>query len=337
MGAIKYTFSYLFIVLGYWSLIGEGLQTFALVIFSFVLIPFLELVLPPNKSENRVRHLWVYDLVLYSLIPMYLILFVFFLATISNETDLVSLVGKVSAMGMLCGIFGINMAHELGHRLSKVDRFFAQLLLATSQYTHFYIEHNRGHHKRIGTPEDPATARKNENLYRFWIRVIKDSYLSAWELEKQRLKRSGVPYWSIKNAMVRYAVVQIIIVIAILLFGGPKVTMCYLAAALFGIILLETINYIEHYGLVRKKIGKTAYERVQVVHSWNSDHMLGRFLLFELTRHSHHHENSLKKYPELTSKENASQLPAGYPAMMVLSLFPPLWFRVMNKRLPSNS
>lgn len=334
MSAIKYCASFVFLFLGYLSLQGQGIETYYLLLFSFVCIPLLELVIPPSKSKNVVKNPIVYDLILYLAMPGYIGLFVLFLTTIGEETNMVSIIGKLSAMGLLCGIFGINMAHELGHRKSRFDQLLAQGLLWTTQYTHFFIEHNRGHHKRVGTPDDPATARKGEGLYRFWLRVIIKSYQSAWELEKSRLHRLGKSQWTLKNDMVLYGVTQLILLIVIAGVLGWNVLLLYGLACLIGILLLETINYIEHYGLTRKKITAVSYERVQDVHSWNSDHLLGRTLLFELTRHSHHHANSFIKYPLLESREKSSQLPTGYPGMMLLSMVPPLWFRVMDKKLP---
>ena len=334
MSVLKYCTSFVFIFLGYLSLTGTGIETYYLLIFSFVCIPLFELVLPPSKSSNSSKNLVLYDVILYLLAPLYIASFVYFLITIGEEHNTASLIGKITAMGLLCGIFGINMAHELGHRKSKFDQFLAQLLLSTTQYTHFFIEHNRGHHKRVGTLEDPATARKGETVYGFWVRVITQSYMSAWHLEKSRLNRLGGNTWSMQNAMVRYALIQVCLIVVVGIAFGISVLGIYAVTSLFGILLLETINYIEHYGLTRKKISNASYERVQDIHSWNADHLLGRTLLFELTRHSHHHANSLIKYPLLESREEASQLPSGYPGMMLLSLIPPLWFKVMHKRLP---
>lgn len=337
MGAVKYLGAFVFLIIGYYSLISDGVWTYSLVMFSFIFIPGIELILKPSKEINAPQNLWFYNLVLYTLVPIYFILFHFFLNSISASDTLLTTLGKITAMGMLHGIFGINMAHELGHRKSKFDRYLAQLLLWSSQYTHFFIEHNRGHHKRVATPEDPATARKGESLYLFWVRTVKDSYMSAWQLENDAQIREGKTRFTLSNDMVKYTLLQLGLLLFIGLYFGVFVLLAYLSAALFGILLLETINYIEHYGLLRKKISKSAYERVQYHHSWNSDHLLGRYLLFELTRHSHHHENSLVTYPELQSKETSPQLPTGYPGMMILSFFPPLYFSIMDKRIPTSS
>ena len=333
MGVIRYLGAFVFILIGYYSLTTTGIGTYSLVLFSFGVIPLLELIIPPYASPNEPKSIKAYTMVLYAILPFYFGLLLYFLLTIGHDTTILTILGKITAMGMLHGIFGINMAHELGHRKSKLDQFLAQLLLWSSQYTHFFIEHNRGHHKRVATPEDPATARKGENIYRFWNRSVRESFLSAWKLENDAQIRKNKAIFRWNNDMVKYLVYQTALIAVIWSTLGTITLFYYLSAALFGILLLETINYIEHYGLLRNKISDSAYERVQDIHSWNSDHLLGRYLLFELTRHSHHHENSLKTYPELQSKEKSSQLPTGYPGMMLLSLVPPLFFKVMDKRL----
>jgi alkane 1-monooxygenase len=334
MSIIKYFSAYIFIALGYVSLTSSGIMSFSLTLFSFVLVPLVELASKEHKDSNDVKNEKAYDIVLYTLIPLYLGLMLLFLTTIDEDLDTMTLIGRITAMGLLIGIFGINLAHELGHRISKSDRLLAQLLLWSSQYMHFFIEHNRGHHKRVGTPEDPATARKGEVIYTYWFRTVFGSYLSAWNLEKERLTRKNMSIWGYQNDMIKYAFLQVVLLTSVFLIFNSSVLVYYLISSLIGILLLETINYIEHYGLVRKKVSASAYERVQDIHSWNSDHLLGRVLLFELTRHSHHHANTSIKYPKLESKEKASQLPTGYPGMMLLSLVPPLWFKVMDKRLP---
>ena len=332
MSTVTYFSAFIFIAIGYISLTSVGLLSYSLLIFGFAVIPLLELLVPPSASKNEVKAPFFYDLILYLLFPSYIALLILFVATIGEAPDTTTLIGRISAMGLLCGIFGINMAHELGHHKAKFDQVLAQILLATAQYTHFFVEHNRGHHKNVGTPLDPATARKGESLYTFWLRVIPDSYKSAWSLESKRLSNSGKSTVSWQNALVRYAVFQVLILASVLISFGSTALLWYAVSAVIGILLLETINYIEHYGLMRKMIRPNIYEGVKHVHSWNSDHVMGRTLLFELTRHSHHHENMSIKYPNLESK-GTNQLPTGYPGMMMLSLIPALWFKIMDKRL----
>jgi alkane 1-monooxygenase len=242
----------------------------------------------------------------------------------------VDLAGKVATMGLMCGIYGINVAHELGHRATKWERDLACTLLLSSLYMHFIIEHNRGHHKRVGTPDDPASARFGESLYAFWPRTILFSFLSAWNIEADRLRKEGHSPFGVHNEMIRFLLIEAALLIAIQGLFGAKVLFAFALAALIGVLLLETVNYIEHYGLGRPLNERGNFGRVQHVHSWNSDHIVGRVMLFELTRHSDHHYQASRKYQVLRSLPEGPQLPTGYPGMMLLSLVPPLWFRVVD-------
>jgi alkane 1-monooxygenase len=172
-----------------------------------------------------------------------------------------------------------------------------------------------------------------EILYVFWFRSIIGSYASAWKIQLDGLKRKGISFWSLKNEMLIFQAIQLAVLVIIGFTLGPVVLLHFLLAALVGILLLETVNYIEHYGLVRQKTDKHRYEVVQPHHSWNSDHILGRVLLFELSRHSDHHYKANRKYQVLRHMENSPQMPTGYPGMILLSLVPPLWFLVMHRRL----
>lgn len=238
-------------------------------------------------------------------------------------------------MGIMCGVFGINIAHELGHRNSTGEKILSKIMLCTSLYMHFYIEHNRGHHRNVGTKEDPATALKNESVYTFWMRSLPLSFLSAWNIVKKERSRKKLKTWSLGNEMIQYLLVEFLLCAVIGFYFGMNAMFFFLIAAFIGMLLLETVNYIEHYGLYRKKVSEFRYEDVEPKHSWNSDYIIGRIFLFELTRHSDHHWEPSKHYQLLDSMPKASQLPAGYPAMMLLSLVPPMWFRVMNPRLPA--
>src|SRR5437868_7936031 len=236
-------------------------------------------------------------------------------------------------MGLLCGSLGINVAHELGHRINKFEQFLAKSLLLTSLYMHFFIEHNKGHHKNVATPEDPSSARYNEPVYTFYFRTVIFSYLSAWKIAGNDVQKQGYSIFSWRNEMLQAHVIQILFVGLIIYFFGWLITIYFLLAAGIGIALLETVNYIEHYGLQRKKIAEGKYERAMPEHSWNSNHILGRIMLFELSRHSDHHYLASRKYQILQHHHEAPQLPTGYPGSMMLALVPPAWFYVMNKRV----
>jgi alkane 1-monooxygenase len=198
---------------------------------------------------------------------------------------------------------------------------------------HFFIEHNKGHHKNVATPEDPSSARYNEPVFSFYFRTIIFSYLSAWKIANADMKKKGLGIVHWRNEMLQAQFIQFIFAAAILLVFGWLILLYFFAAATIGFLLLETVNYIEHYGLQRKQKEDGNYERTMPRHSWNSNHILGRLMLFELSRHSDHHYLASRKYQVLQHHEDAPQLPTGYPGSMLLALLPPLWFYVMNKKI----
>ncbi len=229
----------------------------------------------------------------------------------SDDMNWYDIVGRIWVMGMLCGIFGINTGHELGHRAGKFEQGLAKALLLTSLYMHFFIEHNKGHHKRVATPEDPSSARKGEPVYTFYFRTIIFSWLSAWHIANREIRKKGKPVFSLRNEMIQFRLIQIAFMCLIFFVFGGLVTLYFLLAALIGILLLETVNYIEHYGLQRKPTGNGNYERAMPVHSWNSNHVIGRIMLFELSRHSDHHYLASRKYQVLRHHDDSPQMPTG--------------------------
>jgi alkane 1-monooxygenase len=341
MKSAKYFAAYLIPAIAIWSLFQDGLAAFAVVIFAFGLLPILEHLLPPqeaNLSESdRKSYLSdrLFDWLLYFNVPIVfgtVLLFIYQLNHITMSTS--TLVGHILSVGIVLGACGINVGHELGHRSNKAEQFLAKALLLPSLYQHFFIEHNRGHHKYVATPEDPATARRGETVYAFWFRSITQSYRHAWALERDKLRKQGLSFWGSQNLMLRFTLVQISYVSAVFLLASEwQFALFVLVAGLVGALLLETINYVEHYGLLREKMSNGRYERVQPHHSWNSNYVLGRIMLYELTRHSDHHFLASKKYQVLDHHPQAPELPYGYPASMLLALLPPLWFAVMDARL----
>jgi len=301
-------------------------------------VPIIDQVLGENKYNLSAREIAkakssrFFDWMLYGAVLSHLILFVWFVLFLDFwGVDNFTNAGRISAMGLMCGVFGINVAHELGHRTDKFNQFLSKLMLTTSLYNHFFVEHNRGHHRNVGTEVDPATARKGESLYVFWFRAVIMGWISAWSIVAKERQRNKLSVFSVGNEMIQLQLTQVIMVVTIGLFMGWWIALNVCIAGLLGIILLETVDYIEHYGLERKKITEHRYEDVTPVHSWNADFVFGRLVLFELTRHSDHHTAPSKHYQLLDSKEEASTLPAGYPAMMLLAMIPPAWFAVMNK------
>lgn len=340
LDVLRYYTVFAFVPLAVWSMRVGGPWTFSLPLVAFGVVPLLELLVGGStqnlspETESRIAKSRVYDLVVYLVVPTQLAVLWLFLGRMSaGGLAPLERVGMVATMGVLCGVFGINVAHELGHRKRRYEQWMAQTLLATSLYMHFFIEHNRGHHKRIATEEDPASARFGETLYGFWFRSAVFGYLSAWQLERERLTRAGRGWLSPRNQMLRFQLIQAALVGGVAWRFGLVATGCFVVAAALGALLLETVNYIEHYGLTRKRTDAGRYEHVAPHHSWNSDHSLGRLLLFELTRHSDHHANAARRYQILRHWDEAPQMPTGYPGMMVLATLPPLWFRVMHPRL----
>ncbi|MBW0145045.1 alkane 1-monooxygenase [Sphingomicrobium clamense] len=236
-------------------------------------------------------------------------------------------------IGEFGGLIGIVTAHELMHRSSPGHKRIAFLLMALTGYAHYCIEHVRGHHKRVATPEDPATARAGETLYAFLPRSIIGGFRSAWQIEAKRLERAGQPLWSRHNAILVWHSFTIVLMIAITLLLGPLSLALFVIQASVAVLLLETVNYLQHYGLVRAKDATGRYERIRPEHSWNSSHLLTNVNLFNLGRHSDHHRESIRPYYKLRHYDDAPQMPFGYSAMVMLAMVPPLWFRVMDSRL----
>jgi alkane 1-monooxygenase len=241
-------------------------------------------------------------------------------------------VGLALTMAMVSGI-AINTAHELGHKRAGTERWLSRVALAQSGYGHFYIEHNRGHHVRVATPEDPASARLGESFYAFLPRTVAGSLRSAWELERERLARMELSVWTPRNDALTAWAMTVVLFGALTAVFGPVVLPYLLAQAVLGFSLLEVVNYLEHYGLLRQRREDGRYERTRPEHSWNSNNVASNVLLYHLQRHSDHHANPLRRYQALRHVDEAPQLPTGYAGMILLAAVPPLWRRVMDRRL----
>jgi alkane 1-monooxygenase len=233
---------------------------------------------------------------------------------------------------MVSGI-AINTAHELGHKRETTERWLSRVALAQSGYGHFFIEHNRGHHVRVATPEDPASARFGESFYAFWPRTVGGSLRSAWGLERVRLARMGRSPWTLRNDILGAWAMTLALYAALAIVFGPVVLPYLLLQAVIGFSLLEVVNYLEHYGLLRQRREDGRYERTRPEHSWNSNNVASNVLLYHLQRHSDHHANPIRRYQALRHVDEAPQLPTGYAGMIVLAALPPLWRRVMDRRL----
>ncbi|WP_338357131.1 alkane 1-monooxygenase [Yeosuana marina] len=341
MKDLKYLAALTIPLVAFIGLYYKGIFSFLTPVYAFVIIPVLELIFPIDnsnvtdvESKNRLKNR-LFDWLLYLNLPIVYGLLIYALMIIKQTPlETYEFVGLIISIGIVLGVNGINVAHELGHRQTTNERFLGKLLLLPSLYMHFYIEHNYGHHLHAATKEDPATARYNQTVYSFWITSIFRQYVSAWKIQKKLLKNNKLSFLSLKNDMLWYVSLQTMYLLIVYLVFDYLGFLFALLSAITGFILLETVNYIEHYGLLRLKTESGRYERVKEIHSWNSNHVIGRIVLYELTRHSDHHYKTSKKYQILDCHDESPQMPYGYPTSMVLAMVPPIWFRVMNKRVP---
>lgn len=324
------------------SLYFKGYWSYFTPFYAFAIIPILELLLPqdPNNLDDNARQEKAkspfFDWMLYFNAPIvYGILFYTLYDIAIHSYALFELIGLVLSVGIVLGVNGINVAHELGHRQLTWERHLGKLLLLPSFYMHFYIEHNFGHHANAATQEDPATAQYNQTVYSFWFTSVFRQYLSAWKIQRKLLSSYGRSFLNVHNDMLWYTLFQVAFLILVFFFFDTLGFLFAIGSGVVGFLLLETVNYIEHYGLRRNRLPSGRYERVRECHSWNSNHVIGRIVLYELTRHSDHHYKSSKKYQLLDYHDISPQMPYGYPTSMVLSFIPPLWFSIMNPRVPN--
>ena len=253
-------------------------------------------------------------------------------AVASEPPGWIGWLGMIASLGLVAG-GGINVGHELGHKRGPLSAWLARLALAPACYGHFVVEHNRGHHVRVATPEDPASARLGESFWRFLPRTLLGSLRSAWALERERLAREGKPVWHPQNQNLQGWALSLLLAGALVAAFGWIVLPLFLAQALYGAATLESVNYIEHYGLLRQREASGRYERCQPKHSWNSSRRLSNWLLYQLERHADHHAHPLRPYQLLRHFDDSPQLPAGYAALIPLTWCPPLWRRLMDRRV----
>jgi len=341
MRDLKYLFAYTVPLSAYISFESFGLGTYTAVLYAFVILPILDVLLgkttnnlSPEETQYKKAHK-IFDWMLYVNLPIVFgLLYVVFSKILTTEYAVSEYIGLALSTGILLATNGINVAHELGHRKSLIERLMSKALFTPCLYMHFYIEHNFGHHFKVATPEDGATARFNQSVYAFWIRSVSKQYVDAWKKQFELLKNDDHNFFSWKNDMLYYHLIQPMYLVLVSLWFSPQVMLFAVLVGVISFLFLESINYIEHYGLRRFQTPSGRYERVQIHHSWNSNHNIGRIVLYELTRHSDHHYKSAKKYQILNSYEDSPHLPLGYPASILLSLLPPLWFWVMNPLVP---
>ena len=339
MSKIKYFTAYLVPLLTLYTFQVTGIQAYLGLFIFFVVIPLLEVLIPPdaynmnNVESELAKEDPVYDVILYLTCPLLLFVVYVFLTTIGADgLRLSDILARVLMMGLTLAAIGINVGHDLGHKTNNLfKQIMAQIMLTTAVQNHFMPYHNGGHHRDVGTPEDYTSAERGDNYYLFAIRSQIGGYFKTWKLESRRLRSMGKStFW---NPMILYTLLPLTMLVAIYLWLGPFVFTMFFLAAIYGISVLEAQNYFAHYGLRRKKNENGRYESVKATHSWNSDHILGRVLFFELTRHSDHHYQGAKPYQVLDSREESPMLPFGYPMMLLLSYVPFLFRPLMDRQL----
>ena len=315
---------------------GPGVLLWLLPVVFYGVVPFLDWFIGEdrvNAPESAVPGLdqdaW-YRRIVYLYIPtQYLLTIVGAWFAVQGDLAWWEIAGLVLTVGMINGV-GINTAHELGHKTNSLERWLAKITLAPVAYGHFFIEHNKGHHKNVATPVDPASSKMGETFWAFLPRSVVGSVKSAWEIEAERLKRLGKPVLSIENENLQSWAMTVVMFGALTAWLGPWALAFLVGQAIYGFCLLEVVNYLEHYGLVRQKLADGRYERCQPRHSWNSNHVVTNLLLYQLQRHSDHHANPTRRYQALRHFDDSPQLPSGYAAMILIAYFPPLWFRQMD-------
>ena len=339
MRKFKYLGAYLIPLFGLFTFKSTGVYAFFGLIFLYVLVPILEQILPLssynlNKAEKELaKESSFFDLTLYLLVPLHLFVIYSFLITVSSANiSTLDLTACVLMMGTILGVNGINVGHELGHKINHPFKMFlAHVMLTTSIQNHFVTYHNSGHHRDVGTPEDFSSAKQGDNFYYFALRSQIGGYFKTWKLESKRLTALGKN--KLINPMIIYTLIPLLFLTTIYFFFNFNTMLIYGITGIYGISVLEAQNYFAHYGLRRKKQENGRYEKVQPKHSWNSDHLIGRVLLFELTRHSDHHHMGAKPFQLLESKKDSPLLPYGYPMMLMLSYFPFIFKPIMKKHL----
>jgi alkane 1-monooxygenase len=306
---------------------------------AYIFIPLLDWLWgidtnnPPEELVPQLEEDVYYRRLTYLTVPLHfitLILLAWF--AFSYELSMIAIGLVAMTAGLFSGL-GVNTAHELGHKKTRLEQNLAKWALAVPVYGHFCVEHNRGHHRHVATPEDPASARMGESIYRFMLREVPGGWKRGWAEETQRLQRKGLAGWSHHNVILQSYAISLLLQGGLILAFGWLMIPFLLIHNVFAWFQLTSANYIEHYGLLRDKDENGNYERCQPQHSWNANYVFSNVVLFQLERHSDHHANSHRRYQSLRHFEDIPQLPNGYFGCYLLAYIPWLWYRVMDPRL----
>ena len=324
-----------------------GYYFFLPTILVFIGLPILDYLVGTDSSNidkefvNQYLHNHYFKFITFAwvLVQTGVFIYICYFITV-NQLSKFEWIGITLSTMIINGGIGITVAHELGHKKNNLERILGKFLLVQVCYGHFYIEHNRGHHVYVSTPSDPSSAKKNQSLYAFLPQAIFGGIKSAWHLECQRLAIKKQAVFSIHNEAIRLWIWSLLLLITItgvssiyIGYFNYSILLYIITSSLLSILILEGVNYIEHYGIERKLLPDGKYEKVNPTHSWNTNHIISNFLLFQLQRHSDHHMTASKPYQLLNQYEDSPQLPNGYPGMILLALIPSLWFKLMNSKL----
>ena len=325
-----------FIAWGLAELTGLGVMWWAGPFIVFVLLPLLDQAIgkdsanPPDSVIKWLEEDRYYRWCTYAFLPLQFASLIFACAMwASGDLSFLASLGLALTVAMVGGI-AINTAHELGHKRKSHERWLSKIALAQTGYGHFFIEHNRGHHVRVATPEDPASSRLGESFWEFLPRTVAGSLRSALHLERERLDRMGKPFLSMHNDVLNAWAMTVVLFGALVAAFGVGVLPWLVLQAVVGASLLEVVNYLEHYGLLRQKREDGRYERCRPEHSWNSDNIASNVFLYHLQRHSDHHANPTRRYQALRHFDGLPELPSGYATMILLAYATPLWFRKID-------
>ncbi|MGE4073402.1 MAG: alkane 1-monooxygenase [Lysobacterales bacterium] len=288
---------------------------------------------PPESAVPALEADRYYRVITWLLVPMLWAEFIFAAWFVSSrELPWHGWLAVALSTGVVGG-FCINVGHELGHKREALERWLAKLVLAPTGYGHFYVEHNRGHHRDVATPADPASSRLGESIYRFLLREMPGAWRRGWALEAERMKSLEKPWRSLHNDIVQTTLITAGLYLTLMLWLGIAVLPFLLLASFWANFQLTSANYIEHYGIARKRLADGRFEACKPQHSWNSNHIVSNWALFHLQRHSDHHAHATRRYQSLRTFDNLPQLPSGYFGMFLLAYVPSLWFKVMDRRL----
>ncbi|MDX2265807.1 MAG: alkane 1-monooxygenase [Hyphomicrobiales bacterium] len=317
-----------------------GLWSYGGIVYAFLIIPVVDYLMGVTKSnldpKTEERALIFHRAITWMWVPIQIgLIFTVIAFAGANPDPEKNYVVTMIAIGLLTGGIGITYAHELMHQTNKFERSLSEILMTSTLYGHFCIEHVHGHHIHVGTPKDPVSARYGESIYKFYPRAVFGSLASAWRIQRDRMARRNQSFWGLSNPFWRYLLAYVAYFATAYALAGWFGVGLFALQAFVAFTLLEIINYVEHYGLRRRQLADGRYERVQPRHSWNASHQFTNYLLINLQRHSDHHKHPQRRYPVLQhyDEDEAPQLPYGYPTMLIMSLVPPVWFRVMNPRV----